>query len=49
MLRFLVFFRYGMTCRSPHIDDHVDSEQQAFKRRVLDAMASAAGTPKPAM
>lgn len=41
MLRFLVYFRYGMTFHGPRIGDHVASEKAAFEDRVLGANAPA--------
>ncbi|MBB4266569.1 hypothetical protein [Roseospira visakhapatnamensis] len=37
MLRFLLFFRYGMACHSHVISDHVASEEAAFGRRLTRA------------
>ncbi|WP_299439805.1 hypothetical protein [uncultured Rhodospira sp.] len=37
MLRFLVFFRYGMAARRHRGMDHVTSESDAFSRRLARA------------
>ncbi len=39
MMRFLVFFRYGMSFHGPRIGDHVSSEKTAFEERVLKGQA----------
>ncbi|MBB4316291.1 hypothetical protein HNR56_004214 [Roseospira marina] len=49
MLRFLVFFRYGMAFHGPRIGDHVESETRAFERRLADMVPTAAVTAKPAI
>jgi len=47
MLRFLVFFRYGMAFHGPRIGDHVESEAKAFERRLMQVVTTPA-TVKPA-
>jgi len=44
MMRFLVFFRYGMSFHGPRIGDHVASEKAAFEDRVLNAQTK---SPQP--
>jgi len=37
MLRFLLFFRYGMAFHGPSVADHVTSEEEAFGRLLKQA------------
>lgn len=46
MLRFLVFFRYGMSFHGPRIGDHVESERKAFERIVTQAATPVAPVPR---
>jgi len=53
MLRYLVYFRYGMMARKHPYRDHVATEQEAFARRLSRAnpfqAAGSAGTVSETM
>lgn len=48
MLRFLVYFRYGMAFHGPRIGDHVESETKAFDRLMAGPPKVTPTAPKPA-
>lgn len=47
MMRFLVYFRYGMMSHAPHIASHVASEQVAFQRAMDQMVRPLPTPPKP--
>jgi hypothetical protein len=50
MLRFLVYFRYGMAFHGPRIGDHAESETKAFDRLMMaQPKATTPAPPKPAL
>ncbi|MQX36957.1 hypothetical protein [Roseospira navarrensis] len=48
MLRFLIYFRYGMSFHGPRIGDHVESEARAFERVVAQRVLSIPTPMRPA-